>query len=169
MTKFHSDDYIKFLRSIRPDNMSEYSKLLQRWVINNLCILFKDLKSVEISVAEPPFCGRLRLRLWPKWVGSRQIVLLQAAPTPAPDTKNKKRHLTFFILSFEKINKDTNVFGYRYLPVKFIFINSAKFMLKLPEITRVRLFVLIASKIQPEPRLSAPTDQKIAGSALALS
>jgi hypothetical protein len=30
MTKFHSDDYIKFLRSIRPDNMSEYSKLLQR-------------------------------------------------------------------------------------------------------------------------------------------
>jgi hypothetical protein len=32
MTKFHSDDYIKFLRSIRPDNMSEYSKLLQRLV-----------------------------------------------------------------------------------------------------------------------------------------
>jgi len=31
MTKFHSDDYIRFLRSIRPDNMSEYSKLLQRW------------------------------------------------------------------------------------------------------------------------------------------
>ena len=31
MTKFHSDDYIKFLRSIRPDNMGEYSKLLQRW------------------------------------------------------------------------------------------------------------------------------------------
>ena len=128
MTKFHSDDYIKFLRSIRPDNMSEYSKLLQRWVIKNLCILFKDLKSVEISVAEPPFCGQLRLRLWPKWIGSRQKVLLQAAPTPAPapDTKNKKRHLTFFILSFEKINKDTNLFGYRYLPVKFIFINSAK-------------------------------------------
>ena len=31
MTKFHSDDYIKFLRSIRPDNMGEYSKLLQRF------------------------------------------------------------------------------------------------------------------------------------------
>ncbi|EHB03800.1 Histone deacetylase 1 [Heterocephalus glaber] len=26
MTKYHSDDYIKFLRSICPDNMSEYSK-----------------------------------------------------------------------------------------------------------------------------------------------
>ena len=34
MTKFHSDDYIKFLRSIRPDNMGEYSKLLQRLVFH---------------------------------------------------------------------------------------------------------------------------------------
>lgn len=30
MTKYHSDDYIKFLRAIRPDNMSEYSKQMQR-------------------------------------------------------------------------------------------------------------------------------------------
>lgn len=30
MTKYHSDDYIRFLRSIRPDNMSEYSKQMQR-------------------------------------------------------------------------------------------------------------------------------------------
>ena len=30
MTKYHSDDYIKFLRSIRPDNMSEFSKQMQR-------------------------------------------------------------------------------------------------------------------------------------------
>lgn len=30
MTKFHSDDYIRFLRSIRPDNMSEYNKQMQR-------------------------------------------------------------------------------------------------------------------------------------------
>ncbi|MEJ1286734.1 hypothetical protein NN561_017743 [Cricetulus griseus] len=30
MTKYHSDEYIKFLRSIRPDNMSEYSKQMQR-------------------------------------------------------------------------------------------------------------------------------------------
>uniref|UniRef100_A0A2K6TEY8 Histone deacetylase 1 n=1 Tax=Saimiri boliviensis boliviensis TaxID=39432 RepID=A0A2K6TEY8_SAIBB len=30
MTKYHSDDYIKFLRSLRPDNMSEYSKQMQR-------------------------------------------------------------------------------------------------------------------------------------------
>lgn len=30
MTKFHSDEYIRFLRSIRPDNMSEYNKQMQR-------------------------------------------------------------------------------------------------------------------------------------------
>ena len=30
MTKFHSDDYIKFLRCIRPDNMAEYNKHMQR-------------------------------------------------------------------------------------------------------------------------------------------
>ena len=30
MTKFHSDDYIRFLRSIRPDNMAEYNKQMQR-------------------------------------------------------------------------------------------------------------------------------------------
>lgn len=30
MTKFHSDDYIRFLRNIKPDNMSEYNKHMQR-------------------------------------------------------------------------------------------------------------------------------------------
>uniref|UniRef100_A0A8C4GP13 Histone deacetylase 2 n=1 Tax=Dicentrarchus labrax TaxID=13489 RepID=A0A8C4GP13_DICLA len=32
MTKYHSDDYIKFLRTIRPDNMSEFSKQMQRFL-----------------------------------------------------------------------------------------------------------------------------------------
>ena len=36
MTKFHSDDYIKFLRSIRPDNMSEYNKQMQRCMLTVL-------------------------------------------------------------------------------------------------------------------------------------
>ena len=40
MTKFHSDDYIKFLRSIRPDNMTEYSKLLQRFNVGEDCPVF---------------------------------------------------------------------------------------------------------------------------------
>lgn len=37
MTKYHSDDYIKFLRSIRPDNMSEYSKQMQRCEFGQRC------------------------------------------------------------------------------------------------------------------------------------
>ena len=40
MTKFHADDYIKFLRSIRPDNMGEYSKLLQRFNVGEDCPVF---------------------------------------------------------------------------------------------------------------------------------
>lgn len=30
MTKYHSDEYIRFLRSIRPDNMSECNKFMQK-------------------------------------------------------------------------------------------------------------------------------------------
>jgi len=30
MTKFHSDEYIRFLRSIRPDNMNNYSEQMQK-------------------------------------------------------------------------------------------------------------------------------------------
>lgn len=36
MTKFHSDDYIKFLRTIRPDNMSEHNRHMQRCELNPL-------------------------------------------------------------------------------------------------------------------------------------
>ena len=36
MTKFHSDDYIRFLRSIRPDNMSEYNKQMQRFNVGEV-------------------------------------------------------------------------------------------------------------------------------------
>merc|ERR1712038_926994 len=43
MTKFHSDDYIRFLRSIRPDNMSEYSKLMQRFNVGEDCPVFDGL------------------------------------------------------------------------------------------------------------------------------
>lgn len=39
MTKFHSDDYIRFLRSIRPDNMSEYNKQMQRCKYLILCLI----------------------------------------------------------------------------------------------------------------------------------
>lgn len=43
MTKYHSDDYIKFLRSIRPDNMSEYTKQMQRFNVGEDCPVFDGL------------------------------------------------------------------------------------------------------------------------------
>jgi len=43
MTKFHSDEYIKFLRSIRPDNMSEYNKQMQRFNVGEDCPVFDGL------------------------------------------------------------------------------------------------------------------------------
>jgi histone deacetylase 1/2 len=43
MTKYHSDDYVKFLRSIRPDNMSEYTKQMQRFNVGEDCPVFDGL------------------------------------------------------------------------------------------------------------------------------
>ncbi|EHB18491.1 Histone deacetylase 2 [Heterocephalus glaber] len=43
MTKYHSDKYIKFLRSIRPDNMSEYSKQMQSFNVGEDCPVFDGL------------------------------------------------------------------------------------------------------------------------------
>ena len=37
MSKYHSDEYITFLCSICPDNMSEYSKQMQRFNIGEDC------------------------------------------------------------------------------------------------------------------------------------
>lgn len=43
MTKYHSDDYIKFLRSIRPDNVNEYNKQMQRFNVGEDCPVFDGL------------------------------------------------------------------------------------------------------------------------------
>lgn len=43
MTKYHSDDYVRFLRSIRPDNMSEYNKQMQRFNVGEDCPVFDGL------------------------------------------------------------------------------------------------------------------------------
>jgi histone deacetylase 1/2 len=43
MTKYHSDDYIKFLRSIRPDNVHEYNKQMQRFNVGEDCPVFDGL------------------------------------------------------------------------------------------------------------------------------
>ncbi|KAB7500258.1 Histone deacetylase Rpd3 [Armadillidium nasatum] len=43
MTKFHSDDYIRFIRSIRPDNMNEYNKQMQKFNVGEDCPVFDGL------------------------------------------------------------------------------------------------------------------------------
>lgn len=69
MTKYHSDDYIKFLRSIRPDNMSEYSKQMQRckcgslvqvigcWDLNTLWACCCCVFAVNVGEDCPVFDG----------------------------------------------------------------------------------------------------------------
>lgn len=43
MTKYHSDEYIRFLRSIRPDNMGEYNKQMQKFNVGEDCPVFDGL------------------------------------------------------------------------------------------------------------------------------
>nr|AAL83942.1 putative histone deacetylase [Physarum polycephalum] len=43
MTKFHSDDYIQFLRLVSPDNMNEYAKQLQRFNVVEDCPIFEGM------------------------------------------------------------------------------------------------------------------------------
>ncbi|XP_041352977.1 probable histone deacetylase 1-B [Gigantopelta aegis] len=43
MTKFHSDEYIKFLQNIRPDNMPQQTKYMQRFNVGEDCPVFDGM------------------------------------------------------------------------------------------------------------------------------
>lgn len=43
LTRFHSDDYINFLRLITPDNMGDYIRQLQRFNVGEDCPVFDGL------------------------------------------------------------------------------------------------------------------------------
>jgi len=43
MTKFHTDDYIRFLRLIKPDNLKTYNKLLEKFKVGSDCPVFDGL------------------------------------------------------------------------------------------------------------------------------
>jgi histone deacetylase 1/2 len=43
MTKYHSDDYMLFLKTIKPDNISEYGKQMQRFNVGEDCPVFDGL------------------------------------------------------------------------------------------------------------------------------
>lgn len=47
MTKFHTDDYVNFLRTVTPDNMNEYSKQLTR------CKFINTEKTKQKFVGDP--------------------------------------------------------------------------------------------------------------------
>lgn len=32
MTRFHSDEYVKFIQNVRPDNIMEFNKQMQRCI-----------------------------------------------------------------------------------------------------------------------------------------
>ncbi|CAE7389932.1 HDAC1 [Symbiodinium microadriaticum] len=43
LTRYHSDDYVNFLRLITPDNMGEYARQLQRFNVGEDCPVFDGL------------------------------------------------------------------------------------------------------------------------------
>ncbi|EOD03651.1 hypothetical protein EMIHUDRAFT_460301 [Emiliania huxleyi CCMP1516] len=43
LRKFHSDEYMRFLRHITPDNMGEYTKQMQRFNVGEDCPVFEGL------------------------------------------------------------------------------------------------------------------------------
>lgn len=47
MTKYHSDEYIKCLHPVRPDNMSDYSKQMQKFSVGDDCPEFDGLNFVN--------------------------------------------------------------------------------------------------------------------------
>lgn len=43
MTRYHSDEYIRFLRNIRPDNVNDYTKMMQRFNVGEDCPVFDGM------------------------------------------------------------------------------------------------------------------------------
>ena len=50
MTRFHSDDYINFLKVITPDNMQDYIRQMQVNIYVNIILLYISKKNDCISL-----------------------------------------------------------------------------------------------------------------------
>eukprot|EP01040_Poterioochromonas_malhamensis_P006367 gene6367-6860_t len=61
MTRFHSDDYINFLRLISPDNMADYIRQLQRFNVGEDCPVFDGLFEFCQIYASGSIGGAIRL------------------------------------------------------------------------------------------------------------
>jgi histone deacetylase 1/2 len=70
LTKFHSDDYINFLRMITPDNMGDYVRQLQRFNVGEDCPVFDGLFEFCQLTASGSIGGAVRLN-----EGSSDVVI----------------------------------------------------------------------------------------------
>lgn len=61
MSKFHSDDYVDFLKKITPDNMQEYSTQLSRFNVGEDCPVFDGLYQYCQISAGGSVSGAVRL------------------------------------------------------------------------------------------------------------
>jgi len=61
MTKFHSDEYIRFLKNIRPDNITEYNKLMSRFNVGEDCPVFDGLYEFCSISAGGSVAGAIKL------------------------------------------------------------------------------------------------------------
>ncbi|CAF0976455.1 unnamed protein product [Adineta ricciae] len=43
MTRFHSDDYVKFLQNVRPDNITDFNRQMQRFNVGEDCPVFEGV------------------------------------------------------------------------------------------------------------------------------
>ncbi|CAI5730242.1 unnamed protein product [Hyaloperonospora brassicae] len=70
LTRFHSDDYIHFLRLVTPDNMHEYLRQLQRFNVGEDCPVFDGLFEFCQLYASATIGGAAKLN-----AGSADIVI----------------------------------------------------------------------------------------------
>ncbi|KAG6621979.1 Histone deacetylase 1, partial [Phytophthora cinnamomi] len=70
LTRFHSDDYIHFLRLVTPDNMHEYLRQLQRFNVGEDCPVFDGLFEFCQLYASASIGGAAKLN-----AGSADIVI----------------------------------------------------------------------------------------------
>jgi histone deacetylase 1/2 len=61
MTKFHSDEYIRFLKNIRPDNIQEYNKQMSRFNVGEDCPVFDGLYEFCSISAGGSVAGAIKL------------------------------------------------------------------------------------------------------------
>lgn len=61
MTKFHSDDYVKFLKTIRPDNICEHEKQMQRFNVGEDSPVFEGMYELSQISAGGSIAGAVKL------------------------------------------------------------------------------------------------------------